>query len=162
MLAFAWTSNSTARWTRGKIPGGKTLYYCTPVGQVVGSSWGQSTVVENIAVHHCCLYKLKKKAFSTTSLSCVGRSSRQHAGQLCPLHSSAGCKCVQQLAWSVAQSQTDVLQQQLTWQSRQHFYPKKAQPPGLPICNSRESCHQVSCLCSTLPPNWTSTQMPTT
>lgn len=41
-----------------------------------------------------------------------------------------------------------------------HCYTKKAQPPGLPMCNSRDSCHLVSCLCSTSPPNGTSTQMP--
>ena len=33
--------------------------------------------------------------------------------------------------------------------------PKKSQPPGLPNALV-ESCHQISCLCSASPPNWTS------
>ena len=42
-----------------------------------------------------------------------------------------------------------------------YFDPKKTQPPGLPACSSRESCHQVSCLWSTSLSNWMSTQTPT-
>ena len=42
-----------------------------------------------------------------------------------------------------------------------HCYPKKSQPPGLPTWNSRESCHQISCLCSASPPNWMSMQRAT-
>ena len=58
----------------GKISSGKTLYYCTSVSRVVWPSWAKSAVVESVALHHRCHYKPKKKAFSATSLSCVGRS----------------------------------------------------------------------------------------
>ena len=66
---------------------GKTLCYCMSVSQVVAPCWDNSAVAENVAVHHCCLYKPKKELFPMfTLLSYVERSNRQHTGQVCLIH----------------------------------------------------------------------------